>query len=432
MPKKRSHGEGALYYIKSRKLWRGVIDIGYKPDGTRNQKYVHAKTQTEARKKLDTLKAEIQQHGAPLDKTTTVEAWAHTWLETVCRQNLKPSALKSYTSMINRWINPTIGKRRLNALRPSDIREVTKAITDAGRSQDLAMKARTVMSSMLEDARLEGMVARNVVRDVVAPKLAESDRTSLSLADTFALLRTSAQTLDGTRWWFAILTGMRQGERSGATLDSIDLDNMTFTVRWSLTEAKFEHGCEAVGGSWACGKKRGGSCPERHLIMAPGEVYRQLDGRLCLVRPKSGKPRTFPLPPVLVEPLKRYLEATIDRPNPHGLIWRNEDGSPITSGQDQQEFRNLMHAAGLITKEQTLEPCDRPAGTPKIPTTHWARHTTSTMLRELGTPAVTVGAIVGHGSERMTDRYTHADAVSAEARHAMEAFGEKFSRALES
>lgn len=426
MPKKRSHGDGGLFYIPSRGLWRGVLDVGFKPNGARDQKYVHAKTQREARAKLDKLKAEIAAHGAPLDKVTTVAAFSQHWLETVCRQNLKPSALSAYTSVTNRWIVPHLGTKRISAVTPSDLRTVTKAITDAGRSQDLALKAHNIMSAMLEAARLDGMVARNVARDVVAPKVKESDRGALSTVDTFAILRTSAKTLDGTRWWFALLTGMRQGERLGATLDSIDLEDGTFTVKWSLTEAKFEHGCDG-----ACAYKRGGSCPQRRLIVAPGLDYRQLDGRLCLVRPKSGKPRTFPIPPVLIEPLRRYLAATVDRPNPHGLIWRNPDGSPITAGEDNAEWRKLLHDAGLITAEQAKEPKDRAEGTPDAPTTHWARHTTSTMLRELGTPAVIVGAIVGHGSERMTDRYTHADAVSAEARAAMEAFGGRFTKALE-
>lgn len=426
MPKKRSHGDGGLYFIASRGLWRGVVDVGFKPNGARDQKYVHAKTQREARAKLDALKAEIVAHGAPLDKVTTVAAFAQHWLDTVCRQTLKPSVLKAYTSVVNRWIIPHLGTKRIGALNPSDLRTVSKAITDAGRSQDLALKAHNVLSAMLESARLDGLVARNVARDVVAPRVKESDRTALSTVDTFALLRESAATLDGTRWWFAILTGMRQGERLGATLDSIDLDGGTFTVRWSLTEAKFEHGCAGD-----CGKTRGGSCPSRRLIVAPGLDYRQLDGRLCLVRPKSGKARTFPLPPVLNAPLRRYLAETVDRPNPHGLVWRNEDGSPITARQDNAEWRRLLHAAGVITAEQAKEPKDRAAGTPDAPTTHWARHTTSTMLRELGTPAVIVGAIVGHGSERMTDRYTHADAVSAEARAAMEAFGGKFALALD-
>lgn len=425
MPKKRSHGDGALYELKSRGLWRGVVDVGFKADGSRAQKYVHARTQSEARAKLKMLIAEIEQHGAPLDKTKTVEAWATYWLENDCRLHMKPSALKSYRSAVKVWIIPHLGKKKLHALRPSDLRAVTKAVSDAGRSPDTAVKVHTVISSMLESARLDGLVPRNIARDLVAPKAPESQRGALTTLDAYTLLDAAQATPDGTRWWFALLTGMRQGERSGATVDSIDLDAGTFTVKWSLTEAKFEHGCDGE-----CGMVRGGSCPTRRLVMAPGLVYRQLAGRLCLVMPKSGKARTFPLPPILVDRMRQYFASTAHVPNPHGLIWRNEDGSPITANQDNDAWRDLLRRAGLIDDEQAKRPKDRAIGTADVPTTHWARHTTSTILRELGTPAVVVGAIVGHGTERMTDRYTHVAPVSAEAVEAMAAIGARFAGAL--
>lgn len=406
MPKKRSPGEGALYYVKSSGLYRGVIDVGFWPDGRRKQKTVTSKTKAGARAKLDLVKAEIAQHGAPLDKNVTVEQWSAHWLETVCRPAMKPAALKAYTSTVHKWIVPTIGKKRLAQLRPSDLRTVYQAIDDAGRKATAA-KAHTVMSSMLESARLDGAIARNIARDVVAPSEATSTRGALDTTAALSILSTAAQHPDGTRWWVALLAGMRQGERIGATLDSIDLQRHTFTVQWSLTEATFEHGCDGE-----CAYKRGGSCPQRRLILARNLEHRLIDGRLILVRPKSGKPRTYPLIPQLEAAIVRYLEATKDRPNPHGLIWRNPDGSPITGKQDGDDWRALLAEAGIDS----------------VATTHWARHTTATVLMELGVDARIVGEIVGHASTRTTDRYQHVS--SAAAQSAMAALGSHFGSAL--
>lgn len=416
MPKKRSPGMGALYEIKSRKLWRGVLDNGFRPDGSRDQLYVHARTQKEARDKLDALKAEIKKYGAPLDKAITVAEWSQRWLETVCRPKLKPQPMKAYESVVRRWIVPTIGNKRMALVKPSDIRSVYVAIRKAGRSSSTALKAHIILGPMFEDARRDGLIAKNVVADVDAPHAAVSRRGALPTADAIKVLAVASERPDGTRWWVALLGGVREGERLGATLDSLDLERGVFTVQWSLTEAKFEHGCEGT-----CGLKRAGSCPQRRLRMADGLEYRQLDGRLCLVRPKSGKVRTFPLIPQLVEALKRYLAATMDRPNPHGLIWRNLDGSPITSAQDNQEWRNVLYAAGLITAEQVKPPKDRTEGTPEIPTTHWARHTTATALMELGVDAKVIGEIVGHQSEEITRRYQHP--TSRDAIEAMDKLG---------
>lgn len=449
MPKQRGSGEGGLYPVfkhgcdpaqpcgkparecpKAKSMFRGVVDVGFWPDGRRRQKTVYGRTKTDARDKLRRLQTEIAQYGAPLDKNVTVEQWAKHWLETVCRPTLKPAALRAYTSTVNKWIVPTIGKKRLAQLRPSDLRAVYSAIDKAGLVS-MGAKAHTVMSSMLEAARLDGAIRANIAHDVIAPKEAKVDRDALTTDAALRVLQTAARHVDGTRWWIALLAGLRQGERTGATLDSIDFENHTFTARWSLTEAKFEHGCgEPADGAWPCGMKRGGSCPQRALVLARNLEHRPLDGRLILVRPKSGKPRTFPMIPQLEEALKRYLEATADAPNPHGLIWRAPDGSPITPNEDQAAWRDLLREAGLITPEQVAPPKDRPAGTPDVPTTHWARHTTATVLMELGVPSKVIGEIVGHASVRITERYQHV--TSKEAQAAMDAIGGHFAKALES
>jgi integrase len=425
MPKKRSPGDGGLYFIPSRNLWRGVVDAGFTADGRRKQASVTSRTQRGARDKLIALKREIEQFGAPLDKNRTVEQWAGHWLETVCRPRLKPKPFASYESVVRHWILPCIGKKRIALVKPSDIRAVYQSITTAGRSSSTALKAHNIMSAMFESARLDGIVGRNVVSDVNAPRAAISNRDALPTDVAIKLLSEASGRPDGTRWWIALLGGVRQGERLGATIDSIDLDNGLFTIQWSLTEARFEHGCDGT-----CAAKRGGSCPERRLILADGLEHIQLDGRLCLVRPKSGKPRTFPLIPQLVEALRRYLIATADRPNPHGLIWRNPDGSPITSGQDGVEWRDLLLSAGVITDEQAKPQKDQAEGTPPAPTTHWARHTTATVLMELGVDARIIGEIVGHVSEDVTRHYQHVS--SAAARDAMDRLGKHFAGALTS
>lgn len=430
MPKRRGAGEGGLYFIESKNLWTGVVDVGFWPDGRRRQKWVYGKTKTIARDKLRALQDEIAKHGTPIGTTYTVARWAEHWLETVCVPTMKPAGLRSYTAAVHKWIIPTLGKKKLAQLRPTDLRHLYQVVGAAGNTS-MPAKVHTVMASMLEAARLDGAVHANVARDVTPPRTPEVQRDALSTVDALAVLRVAAQRVDGTRWWVALLAAMRQGERIGATLDSIDFDNHVFHVTWSLTRGKFQHGCgDPVDGTWPCGKKVAGFCSDRRMVLAPNMVHRSLgDSLYVLTRPKSGKARTFPLIPQLEAALARYLEATKDVPNPHGLIWRRADGSPIPDYEDQAEWRQILHLAGLITEEQTLEPRKRPEGTPDAPTTHWARHTTVSVLIALGVPAAVIGEIVGHSSERITARYTHVSSPMAQA--AMEAIGGHFAQALE-
>jgi len=430
MPKKRSPGDGGLYRSKSRNLWRAVIDVGTWPDGRRRQKEVTSRTQQGARDKIAALRKEITEHGTTLDRATTVADWSAHWLTTVCQPNLKPNALAAYESVTRVWIVPTLGKKTVHSLKPSDVRLVIDRIAKAGRSSSTGLKTYNVLSGMLESARLDGLCARNVAADVTTPTAAVSKRGALDSESVLAVLRAAAEQADGTRWWVALLAGIRQSERLGARIDSLDLDTGTLHVEWALEEIVSMHGCgDLVNGAWPCGKKRGGSCTHRKLKIPDGFDHIPLYGRLCLIRPKSGKTRAVPLIPALTEALRRYLAATADRPNPHGLIWRHEDGTPFLPGEDEQAWRDVLHSAGLITLEQTKEPKDRAEGTPDIPTSHWARHTTSTVLMQLGVDTKIIGEIVGHVSESTTRGYQHVS--TPMARDAMALLGGHFSAALD-
>jgi hypothetical protein len=64
MPKRRSPGDGGLFYIPSRDLWRGVVDAGFNPNGTRKQVSITSRTQRGARDKLNLLKKETEEFGS--------------------------------------------------------------------------------------------------------------------------------------------------------------------------------------------------------------------------------------------------------------------------------------------------------------------------------------------------------------------------------
>jgi integrase len=199
----------------------------------------------------------------------------------------------------------------------------------------------------------------------------------------------------------SLYAGIRQGERLGATLDSVDFDRGEFTVRWNLVEANYEHGC---GGT--CGRKHPGHCPDKRLVIPEGMQHRHLRDRYILVPPKSGESRTFPLPASLLAELERDIAAL--GPNPHGLLWPALDGSPMTSRADQAEWKALLERAKVKRIGAT---------------THWARHTAITDFAAVGVADRVIGAMVGHKSPGVTGRYVHVS--SSDEAAAMQKLGER-------
>lgn len=198
----------------------------------------------------------------------------------------------------------------------------------------------------------------------------------------------------------ALLYGMRQGECLGTTWEAVNLDTGLFTVWWSLTEARFTHGCVKQA---PCGVVRVGNCPDRVLQLPDGLEHRMVGGRFVLVRPKSGNPRTFPLLPSLLTEFTA-LKNEAGGSGPNGLVWGNPDGSARSGRQDALSWRDLLARAGITV------PVDGP-----VPTPHWARHTTATMLMDLGVDARVIGEIIGHASTHITRHYQHVSTVSARA-----------------
>lgn len=416
MPKKRDHGQGGLYQITRKRtlkdgtvreytLWRGVVDLGVGPDGKRDQPTVHAKTQREAKRKLDALLTEIRENGAPADKQTTVAQWSARWLEEIAKPNVDPKTYRNYRTAVNRRIVPLLGRKKLHAVTPADVRALRKyVIEEQGLSSTTAREAHITLNGVLSSAVTERLIRHNPAEGVKAPKAAASTRGAIPTDHALAILRAAALLPDaaGARWWFKLLGGQRQGEILGATLDDLDLDLGYYRVSWKLEALSREHGCGSESGAPSCGKGKAAYCPNAKWELPDGFEKRQLTGAWHLTRPKSKTGRIVPLIPQLVEAIRRHLEATAHQPNPHGLIWHMPDGSPITPRDDGQQWRDLLQAAGVITAEENM-----PKGT-KL-TGHVARHTVVTVLASLGVDFQLIGEIVGHSSTEVTEIYRHAE-----------------------
>jgi integrase len=251
-PRTRKSGDGGLYYDKKRDLWVGVFDNGTKPDGSRRQVRVTSRSQTEARNKMDAKKAEIKLTGSEPFLNRTVAEWGEYWLKEIQQPKMKPGPWRSYNSVWKTWILKPIGKMKVKDVRPSDLRRIYDNINRAGKSDATRLKAHVVMSSMFEAARLEGVTGVNVANNIKPPKVIRGDRAARSTFEpevTLAILQEALNHRHPTKWIVSLYSGIRQGERLGATVDSVDLERGVFTVKWNLVEGNYEHGC---GGT--CGK----------------------------------------------------------------------------------------------------------------------------------------------------------------------------------
>jgi integrase len=419
-PKRRQRGEGSVYQRAEDGLWVARIDLGV-VDGKRRRKQVTAKTQKEVVQKLRAARKAIDA-GDTNTAGTTLTSWLTYWLEQVCpgKPRMKPKTLRTYRSYVERYIIPALGAKRLDKLTAADVRALHRHILtqtrqvkgkDVPLSPTTAHHAHRILGTALNDAMRDGKVTRNVVTLVPAPPKAAVPQDALTLNQFAALMRH----LDGhrlqSRWAFGLFTGARQGECLGLTWQHLDLTNGIADLAWQLQRIPYRHGCadKPTAGEWPCGRKRGDRCTEKELDVQPGFEYRQLDGNLCLQRPKTkGSTRVIPLPGPLLIALKErralYEQERRNYTTDHGLVWAREDGRPIDGRVDWAEWRDMLETLELVHMKL-----------------HVARHTAASLLMALGVPEDVRMAIMGHNESATQRRYAHLDMGTARA--AMETYG---------
>ncbi len=381
MEKRRQYGTGSVHQRKSDDRWIGTIETGWTTRGTRRRVSVSAATEAACRLKLKDKQRQIAREGAPtagVSARTTVKAWSATWL-TQQEAHARPKYLATDRSTIRQWITPTIGHRPLVALTPADVRAVTSAVRKAGRSSTTAAYAQGVLARMLRAAMVEGHDVPPRVLLVPPPGKATSDRTAIPLDDALALLAAAAELPHGSRWAAAFLQGLRQGEALGLTWGQVDLAAGSQDVSWQLQALPY---LDRGAGTFR--------------VPDGFEVVR-LTGAWHLTRPKSAAGvRAQPLVPWMTGALTSW--RALAPASPYGLVWPREDGRPRTPPDDRAEWHELQVRAGVA----------HPSGRPWL--VHEARHTTATLLLELGIDPATVIAIMGHSKIATTRAYQHVSA----------------------
>lgn len=386
---------------KCRGMWVARLDLGDDPDtGKPHRPQRTSATEAGAYDALEELKKQVHVHGDAPTKNLTVEAWVTRWLDQIVQPRLDPATYDWYRGHAVNNIIPAIGGIKLDKLRPEHVRRMFDAMAKRGASASRG-GAHRALRKALSDAMREGLVMRNVAKLVTPPAATKKNRGALTTDEGRKVLSYASRVVDGklvdrlaSRWAMALLTGARQGECLGLTWDRYDTDTGIMDLSWKLERITFSHGCGEPpehGKVWPCGKIHGGRCPDRELRVPEGYEYTQLDGGLCLTRPKSvAGQRIIPAPPPLVAALNLHRKNDT-APNPHGLVWHETNGRPIEPADDTKAWDTLLRGAGV----------------PDV-VLHEARHTTVTLLMEAGVDPHIIKEIAGHSSLVVQEGYKHA------------------------
>ncbi|MGP5023397.1 tyrosine-type recombinase/integrase [Glutamicibacter arilaitensis] len=353
------------------------IELPRDRDGKRRRKVVRRKSKSDAIQVLRELKAELAKTGDLATSSVTLETWSEHWLAERAKK-LAPNTVNGYRVAFRDYINPMLGKRKLDKLTPQDIKHLHDVIQETPKDKALrslsdppegtellsstyALLVHNALSGSLKMAVREGKLSRNVCELVDKPSKRHTTEEVLTLEEAIKLIGYLTTHPDGALWTTYLLTGARRGEIIGLEVDRVMEDHLDLS--WQTQRITDRE-----------------SAPKDH-------EYRHIGKSLYLARPKSKAGwRTPPLVPELAELLRREIGNRTE-----GLVFLR-DGEPWDPADASKEWKVILAGAGVNEKVKL----------------HGARHTAVGLLYELGVSEATIMQIVGHSTVSVTRRYGQA------------------------
>jgi integrase len=375
MSKRRSPGEGSAYQIADGS-WRGFVDLG-SHEGRRRRKYVRGRTKAEVQREIRRLVAEAEEGRLRRDRAPTLAVWLERYLTEVASMTVRPSTLHRYRQEVRLYIAPSLGKVRIDQLRPN---QVDAFYQDQLRhlSAGSVRRLHALLRRALTVAVRWRIIPASPIAAVDPPAIDAAEVRPYNAAEALRFLRAVKGHRFEARWMLAIMLGMRQGEVLGLAWNEVHLDQRTAYVRQALQ-------------------------------------YRPGDG-LHLARPKTARSRrTVPLPDQVLEALKLQKERQ-DRARDDagefweewGLVFTTAAGTPVSPRNDYRDFRKIIERAGL--RRVRL---------------HDLRHTAASLMLAQDVSPRVIMEVLGHSQISVTmNTYSHIS--EAQSREAADRMGDLF------
>jgi integrase len=355
MGHRRANNEGTIFYRANRSEWVGAVSL----NGRRLFKY--AKTQRECRQWVKETLTKIG-NGLTFSGTqVTLEKYVATWLDGK-ELSRRPHTVRQYRQLVEFHILPLIGKMRLQEIQPTHLKQLYLAKKNEGRGARTVQLIHAVMHSILNQAVKEGILGRNPASAVERPKVEQTERHILTDRQSQQLILGSMGTRLETLIYMALMTGMREGELLGLKWPDVDWTKGQLHIQRQLQRIKGE-GCVLVPPKTKAGR--------RQIKLGQGIL-----DRLAAHQREQ-------------ELMKAAMR---DRWEENDLIFPNTLGKPMASENMLVEFKRLLKENGL----------------PMI-RFHDLRHTSISVMLDMGTPVNTVQRRAGHSKASVTtDTYGHS------------------------
>lgn len=329
--------------------------VSWREPETKQQRWKSFATKREAEAFRDTVSTEIR-HGTYTDrKPIPFQAYAEDW-KARRGPTVSPNTAALYGWALTKYLIPAFGPTPIQNLTAERIERWQADLLSKGAPGPRSVEiCRTVLGTILKDARKKGRLFVNPMENVRRFAVPKRELRFLAIEQVKALCEHVGRVY-GVLFLVMALCGLRIGEALGLRWGDVDLGRRRLLIQRQVV--------------W----RRKKDCPEAKT-------------RWTVTEPKSeaGK-RVVEIPAPLAPFLVAHHEAQNGSPNPLGLVFPSEDGTPLYPGNVRRRyFAPALKALGL----KGIRP-------------HDFRRTFIALHVEAGTHPKLVQARVGHSSIKLT------------------------------
>lgn len=348
--------------------WELTVTLGTDFTGKRKRftKTVHCKNERAAERELSRFLVDCEDGNFNASKPTTVEALSILYMEECVKLYHKRNTQESTQQIINKWITPFLGRRKISAVKKIDIQQWVNMMVKQKKSPKTVNNNYTVMKKMFDYAVEVDLLAKTPCDHIRLPKNKKKEAKTYMINDVEKILKgldalPKDQQIFKCYILLSLFGGFRHGELLGFDWDHVDFDS--------------------------------------HEINVEQTRYWSDEGELFIDSPKSENSiRTVTLPEFVIKELKKLKSIQIEqsfqlldsyKSNP--AIFKMEDGSCMPDKKAYYWFQTFCKHNNL-----------------PFSGIHRLRHTHASLLANLGSDMVQVSNRLGHSKLSTTlNIYTH-------------------------
>jgi integrase len=361
MAKKRGNNEGTVYK-RSDGRWCAQVSLS----GKRITKY--AKTQRECHDFVREITNKIE-HGMSFDATQlTLERYMESWL-TGKDLSIRQNTARNYRRYAELDILPVIGKMRLQNIQPAHIRQLYLRMQAEGKGSRTIQVVHATLHCALKQSVKDRLIGYNPMDAVERPKVETKEFHIFTESQARTFLEAARGHPYEALFYLALTTGLRKGELLGLMWEDVDWDKGTLRIERQVQQA-YSSSAVLVPTKTRSGRRQ----------IKLGKIGLAMLGAHCQR-----------------QEAQKTLAGISWKEN--GMIFTTSIGTYASQSKVSKEFKQILSENSL----------------PDI-RFHDLRHTSISLLLDMGTPVNTVQHRAGHSKASVTtDIYGHVMAHSQDA-----------------